>query len=81
MAVEAGIYHALWRPNEHGYTYARDISPIIQNGILKMQKNPENFRRFDAKNGWGTYDQFMPWLIKLYSKLLQYPDAKIRVSV
>lgn len=81
MAAAAGIYHALWRPEEHGYIYAKDISEIIGQGIQKMQAEPNFYKTFDAKNGWGTYDQFFPWLIKLYAALVFHPNALLRSSV
>lgn len=33
MAREAGIYEALWRPDEHGYVYARDIVALLDAGL------------------------------------------------
>jgi hypothetical protein len=30
MADAAGVYEALWRPDERGWTTAKDITPILE---------------------------------------------------
>lgn len=54
MAVAAGIYEAVWRPAEVGIRYAGELIEILEAGISKMERSPDWFRQFDAKNGWGT---------------------------
>lgn len=80
MASEAGIYKALWRPEEINAKQAKDIIPILQSGLRKLKEDPEHFKQFDASNGWGTYDQFIPWVEKTLKACEKYPDAEIRVS-
>lgn len=38
------------------------------------------FRAYDSPNGWGTYDNFVPWLEKYLAACEEYPDAEVRVS-
>lgn len=80
MADEAGIYKALWRPNENGFTRAGEIIQVLESGIEDMKKRPNYYRQFDADNGWGTYRDFVPWLEKYLAACKEYPDAFIRVS-
>jgi hypothetical protein len=80
MADKAGIYYALWRPEEKGYKLASDIIPILKVGLEKLTKNPTKYKKFSAKNGWGTYEQFVPWVEEVLLACEQYPDAKISVS-
>lgn len=79
MADAAGIYKALWRPEEIGATHARDILPRLREGYERLRNDPERFKTFDAENGWGTYDQFLPWVAKVISACEQWPEAKIEV--
>jgi hypothetical protein len=69
MAKEAGFYQALWRPEEIGIEKAKDLVPYIRNGINKMCEDPDYYKQFDSPNGWGTYDDFLLWLIELNHKL------------
>ncbi len=45
-----------------------------------MTEDPERFRKFDASNGWGTLDQFLPWLKRLRNACDENENAKIKVS-
>jgi hypothetical protein len=80
MAKEAGFYQALWRPEEIGIEKAKDLIPYIRNGINKMIEDPDYYKQFDSPNGWGLYDNFLPWLIKLFHELKRYPESYIYSS-
>ncbi len=80
MADAAGIYKTLWYPEEIGITKASDLIHPLEDAITDMGKRPEYYQYFNAKNGWGTYYQFVPWLIKLLNAAREYPDATISIS-
>jgi hypothetical protein len=80
MAKEAGIYYALWRPEEKGYKNAKDIIPILEDGLVKLKADPDYFKQFDAENGWGTYKHFVPVVKEYLEACKQYPSAEITVS-
>lgn len=80
MAEAAGVYLACWRPEEIGAQYAKDIVPILEDGIAAMKAKPVTFSQFNAKNGWGTYENFLPWLEKYLAACKENPNAEIRVS-
>jgi hypothetical protein len=80
MASEAGIYEALWHPEEIGALRARDIIHILRAGLRRLKANPERYTKFDAANGWGTYKNFVPWVERYLRACEQLPDAFIRVS-
>lgn len=79
MAEAAGMYKALWRPEEEGWTKARDIAPVIEAGLQKMKEDPALYKRLDAANGWGTYDQFIPWIEQYLEACKKYPSANVSV--
>ena len=81
MASAAGIYQHLWRPNEVGVVRGKDLIKPLQIGVALMKSDPERFKAFDAENGWGTYEQFIPWLEELLTGCVEHPDAKVGVSV
>lgn len=80
MAEAAGIYGALWRPDENGFVRAGEIIPLLREGLIKMWGDPEHYKTFDAPNGWGTYDNFVPWVGRVLADCETYPDAVIQVS-
>lgn len=80
MAEAAGIYQALWRPEEIGATHARDIIEIVETGLKKMALNPTEYKKYDSPNGWGTYHNFLPWVAEYLQACKDNPDAEIEVS-
>lgn len=65
MASEAGFYRQLWGPEETDVVTAEQLGHHIENGIGELKSNPEKYKQFSAPNGWGTYEQFLPWLEEL----------------
>lgn len=80
MANEAGIYEALWRPEEKGWKYAKDIVPILEKGLADLKANPEYFERFNAPNGWGMYEHFVPFVESVLETYKEYPEGQLEVS-
>lgn len=80
MADAAGIYKAVWRPEELGLTKAGEIVQLLREGIEKLEAEPERFKQFEPSNKWGTYDDFVPWLKDYLEACEKYPDATIRIS-
>jgi hypothetical protein len=80
MADEAGIYEAIWRPEEIGAVKAADIIEILTVGLAKMKAEPQRFEQFNASNGWGTYEDFVPWIERYLNACIEYPNTDIEVS-
>ena len=80
MADEAGIYQHVWHPEEIGITHARQLIEPLRVGIALMKADPGRFRQHDADNGWGRYDDFVPWLERYLAACEMYPDATVEVS-
>lgn len=80
MADEAGIYEALWRPDEIGKSKASEIVELLEKGLADLKKRPEHFEKFNSPNGWGMYEHFVHFVEKYLEACKQYPDAIIEVS-
>ena len=80
MAGEAGIYEALWRPEEIGKTKASEIVELLEKGLADLKARPEHFEKFNSPNGWGMYEHFVPFVEEYLEACKEYPDAIIRVS-
>ena len=80
MASEAGIYDCLWRPDEHGIERAEQIIEPLSKGLDDLRSRPHHYEQFNASNGWGMYDDFVPWCGKYLEACREYPKALVRVS-
>lgn len=80
MANEAGIYEACWRPEKIGATHAKDIIGKLTVGLERLKHQPEHFGSFNARNGWGKYEDFVPWVERYLRACEAYPEATIHVS-
>ena len=80
MAREAGIYEALWRPEEIGKTKASEIVELLEKGLTDLKARPKHFEKFNSPNGWGMYEHFVPFVEKYLEACKEYPVAIIGVS-
>ena len=80
MADAAGIGDTLWSPNEIGITKAHQLIVPLSIGLTKLKNDPEAFKRFNPANGWGSYDDFVPWIEEYIAACVKWPDATVRVS-
>ena len=81
MAEKAGIYSCLWHPEETRIVTAADLAERLVPALADMKARPEYFKQFDAPNGWGKYEHFIPWLEKLIEACNEHPKANIEVSI
>jgi len=81
MAGKAGIYKAIWRPHEIDCKFAKDILPIVEKGYEDMLMRPDYYNQFNAENGWGLYEDFMPWISDYIEAMRENPDSEIITCV
>ena len=81
MADAAGIYDVLWHPNDKGQVRAKDIVPALKAGLSDLLNRPGHFQQFDAKNGWGLYEHFVPFVQAVLAACEANPDALVRASI
>jgi hypothetical protein len=80
MADAAGIYSALWRPDEMDWTHAHDIIPELESGLKELKADPERFKKFNPENGWGNYENLVEFVEKYLNACRENPSAEIEVS-
>ncbi len=79
MAKEAGLYEVLWRPEDIGVVYAKDIILKLNTGLILLKSDPERFKQFNPKNGWGTYENLVKFVEDYYQACLKTPHATIDI--
>jgi hypothetical protein len=80
MADEAGIYEALWRPEEIGISKAAQLIEPLKLGLALLDADPERFKKFSPANGWGTYAGLVLFVQDYLDACIFYPDANVSVS-
>lgn len=80
MADKAGIYYALWQPEEIGKSKAKDIIELLEKGLTDLKARPEYFEQFNSPNRWGMYENFVPFVEKYLEACKEYPETDIYVS-
>lgn len=80
MADAAGIYKALWRPEEIGAIRAEDIIPLLSAGLANLEADPAHYRTFEPENKWGSYEALRDFVRGYLTACKENPDAEIVVS-
>lgn len=80
MAREAGIYEHLWRPEEIGVAKAAQLIKPLEEGLELLKREREHFEKFNAPNGWGMYEHFVPFVERYLEACRENPDADVSVS-
>lgn len=80
MARNAGIYGCLWRPEESGITHARQIVAPLSAGLSLLVTQKARFEEFNAPNGCGKWEHFIPFCAEYLQACRDHPDALVTVS-
>lgn len=80
MADQVGIYKHVWHPDEIGITTAKQLIEPINKAVGLLESDPAKYKPFEAKNGWGTYAQFVEFAKKYAHACEEYPESKICVG-
>lgn len=80
MADAAGLYKALWRPEEIGATHAHQLVAPIETGLAALKADPERFKALNPPNGWGSYAGLVGFAERYLMACKAHPSAKIEVS-
>lgn len=74
------LYDVLWRPDEHGYKLAEDISELLDEGFNILLADPAKFIAFNPSNHWGSYDGLVKFVYEYRNACWDNPDAELSVS-
>jgi hypothetical protein len=74
------LYDILWRPDEQGFKYAKEISDLLDIGWNILLSDPEKYKRYNPENGWGSYDGLCDFVYRYRNACWDNPDAELRVS-
>jgi len=79
MATVANLYAPVWRPEENGITKAKQLIPILQEGLQALKNNPVHFSQFNPANGWGSHEGFVVFIEDYLAACIKNPEADVVV--
>lgn len=80
MAHEADLYLSIWHPETLGIIHAKEMIPILTDGIIRLKAQPGHYRQWNPVNGWGSYETLVAFVEKYLAACRAYPKALIKVS-
>lgn len=79
-AVSPYFYQVLWRPEDLNMVHAEDLIHELRKGVSKLACAPSHYKQFDSPNGWGLYENFVPFVINYIEACEKFPKATVKVS-
>ena len=80
MAEALGVYQAIWRPEEVGIKYAKDLIPLLEQKLMELVLGKKEYEQYNPSNGWGSYESFVKFLQNLLTACNEHPEAEIEVD-
>jgi len=80
MAMEAGIYEYLWRPEEVGIWKAEELIEPLTKGLERLKSNPEHYKQFEPENMWGSYDGLVAFVEDYLKHCHIFKDSYVEVD-
>lgn len=59
---------------------AKEAYPILKERFDYMRDNPEEMKKLNPPNGWGSYDSFLDYIGRITVACRKNPDAILEVS-
>jgi len=80
LSNDKTLYDILWRPEEHGFYFAREISELLDEGWNILLSDPEKYKRYNPENGWGSYEGLCDFVYRYRNACWDNPEAEVSVS-
>lgn len=74
------LYHVLWRPDEHGFDLAHEISDYLNVGYQMLIADPDKYKAFNPENGWGSYEGLVAFVLSYRDACWNNPFAELCIS-
>ena len=60
--------------------FCKDVIPCIEKGYCELTKHPEKYKKYEAKNGWGTVEStihFFKNIIEAWEQFIKWEDKTL----
>ena len=66
-------------PSDWAGKIARDLLPILANGIISLRSNSEEYRKYEPDNKWGTVETTINFLEEIEQGCRDNPNDIVSV--
>lgn len=73
------LYDVMWRPDEHGYTRASEIAPLLSEAVTILLSDRDRLMELNPSNGWGHYGDLVQFVRAYLKSCTENPDGIIGV--
>lgn len=73
-------YQAEMEFEESQTILAKELIPAIENGLKALKADPKGYKKFDSPNGWGLYENFVPFVEDYLNACKEYPEAIVKTD-
>lgn len=73
------LYDVMWRPDEHGYTKASEIAPLLSEAVTILLSDRDRLMEFNSTNDWGHYGDLVQFVRAYLDGCIENPDGIIGV--
>ncbi len=80
IADAMGIGDVLWRPEKIGITRAKELIPLLEVRVKKLQENPNEYIQLSLTDSWSSFYVFQYFVSKYLDACKKWPTAKVSVS-
>lgn len=80
MANVAGIYEAIWHPEDIPINKAGDLIDLLSSGLRKLKNSPDVCKEFNPSNRWGSYEGLVEFVESYLEACTRFPEAGIRAN-
>lgn len=78
MARACGVHHALWQSTGNN---AGSIITTLERGLKTLKDDSDTFEKYDSANGWGLYENFIPFIEACLEACKTHPKSIINASI
>lgn len=60
-------------------TKASEIIEVLEKGLADLKSRPKHFEKFNSDNGWGMYENFVPFVERYLEACKENPECIVKV--
>jgi hypothetical protein len=76
MAEACGLYSLMW---EAEGKEVKDLVLPLKQAIKELKNNPEKYKKYNPKNGWGDYEGLLKVAMEFYKECFRNRNKNVTI--